>query len=134
MAPKHHTHFSIQNGSELPNAGVTSPFRHIHVPYEGFCTHKVHSYNNLWKSAKQHFWIFYLLLSSVELAYCQSGTSTLDGFYTKRLLSVVCVILDQQNLCNFTRNSLFVGSYFLNVHAHFTFHRKVRLKRMGLWE
>ena len=42
--------------------------------------------------------------SSVELAYRQSGTSTRDGFYTKRLLSVACVILDQQNLRNFTQS------------------------------
>ena len=40
--------------------------------------------------------------SSVELAYRKSGTSTLLGFYMKRLLSLSCVILDQENL----RNSL----------------------------
>ena len=39
--------------------------------------------------------------SSIELADWQSATSTLDGFYTKRLLSVVCVILGQENLKDF---------------------------------
>ena len=39
MAPTRHTHFSKQNGSELPNAAVLSPFRPIHVLYECFCTH-----------------------------------------------------------------------------------------------
>ena len=44
--------------------------------------------------------------SSVELAYRQSGTSNLDGFYIKRLLSIACVILDQENLRNFTQNCI----------------------------
>ena len=51
--------------------------------------------------------------SSVKLAYRQSGS---DGFYTKRLLSVACVILDQENLRNFTQN-LFLESHFLYVHV-----------------
>ena len=33
--------------------------------------------------------------SSVKLAYRKSGTSTVLGFYMKRLLSLACVILDQ---------------------------------------
>ena len=61
--------------------------------------------------------------SSVELAYRKSGTSTVLGFYTKRLLSLACVILDQENLCNFTHHcisrgfSLFVRSHFLFIHC-----------------
>ena len=41
MAPTRHAHFSKQNDSELPNAAVTSHFRHIHVHvlYKCFCTH-----------------------------------------------------------------------------------------------
>ena len=31
MAPTQHTHFSIQNGSELSNVTDTSPYRHIHI-------------------------------------------------------------------------------------------------------
>ena len=44
--------------------------------------------------------------SSVELAYRKSGTSTVLGFYMKRLLSLACVILDQENLRNFTHNCI----------------------------
>ena len=44
--------------------------------------------------------------SSVELAYRKSGTSTLLGFCMKRLLSLSCVILDQENLRNFTRKCI----------------------------
>ena len=56
--------------------------------------------------------------NSVELAYRQSGTSTLLGFYMKRLLYVAYVILDQENLRNFAGTinreiSLFVGSHFI---------------------
>ena len=53
------------------------------------------------------------------------------------LLSVACVILDQENLRNYTQScvienfSLFVGSHFLHVHVRSTFHRKVGLKRAG---
>ena len=68
------------------------------------------------KFAKPDFWIFCSSQSSsVELPYRQSGKSILNGFYTKRLLSVVCMILTQHNLCNFTRNYiifLFVGNHF----------------------
>ena len=39
MVLTQHTHFSKHNGSELPNAAVTSHFRPIHVLYECFCTH-----------------------------------------------------------------------------------------------
>ena len=63
---------------------------------------KIHSYNDLQKLVKPHFCSS--SSSSVKLAYRQSATSTLDGFYTKRLLSVACVILEQQNLCNFTQS------------------------------
>ena len=66
--------------------------------------------------------------NSVELAYRKSGTSTVLGFYMKRLLSLACVILDQENLRNFTHNciynpkfSLFVGRHFLCGHVHSRF-------------
>ena len=48
--------------------------------------------------------------------------------------TTVCVILDQENLRNFMRNSIieklpyiYVGSHFLLVHVNSTFHRKVKL-------
>ena len=65
----------------------------------------------------------FICSSSVELAYRKSGTSTVLGFYMKRLLFLACVILDQENLCNFTRNcidrgfSLFLRSHFLFIHC-----------------
>ena len=85
------------------------------VPTKTLRVRKIHSYNDLRKLAKEHFWVFCSSLSSsfsssVELAYRQSGTSSLNGFFTKRFLSVVCVILDQENLRNFT-HFLFVGFY-----------------------
>ena len=109
---------------------VTNPFRHIHVLYECLCTHedlkvrKMHTYGN-WPNRT---WIFCSSSSSsVELAYHQSGTSNLDGFYTKRLPSVAYMTLDQENLRNFTQNCKlnFVGRHFLYMHVHSTFHRKV---------
>ena len=52
--------------------------------------------------------------SSVKLAYCQSATSTRDGFYPKRLLSVACIILEQENLRNFTQNCIIENfTYFI---------------------
>ena len=86
------------------------------VPTKTLKVRKIHSYNDLRKLVKPHFCSS--SSSSVELAYRQSGTSNLDGFYTKRLLSVLCVILDQEHLCNFTQTvnrkiSLFVGSHFV---------------------
>ena len=36
----------------------------------------------------------------------RNPTSTLDGFYTKRLLSIACMILDQGIPGNFTRNCI----------------------------
>ena len=55
----------------------------------------------------------------------------------KRLNSLVCVILDQENLGTFmynckNREILFVGSDFLYVHVHSTFHTKVGLKLVGI--
>ena len=55
------------------------------------------------------FWGFFCSLfsfNSVDLAYRQSGTSTLDGFYTKQLLSIAWVILDQEIPRNFTGNCI----------------------------
>ena len=92
------------------------------VPTKTFKVHKIHSDNDLRKLAKPHFCSSSSSSSSsIELAYRQSGTSTLDGFYTKRLLSVPCVILDQEKLHKFTPTvyiknfPLFVGSHFLYV-------------------
>ena len=105
------------------------------VPAKTLEVRKIHSYNDLRKLAKPHFCSS--SSSSIELAYRKSGTSILLGFYMKRLLSVLCVILDQENPRNFTRkckskNFLIcstVGSHFLFVHVHSTFHIKVGLKR-----
>ena len=72
--------------------------------------------------------------NSVELAYRKSGTSTVLGFYMKRLLSLACVILDQENLGNFTHNCIIANFPYLSeaifcVVTCITFHRKVGLKR-----
>ena len=48
----------------------------------------------------------------------------------KELLSLAHLIPDKENLCNFMHNYLFVGSYFLFVHVHSTFHRKLGLKHV----
>ena len=74
---------------------------------------------------------------SVELAYCKIGTSIYSpwSLYETTPFPCLCVILDQENLCNFTpnhRTSLFVGSHFLFVHMHSTFYRKVGLKYTGV--
>ena len=61
------------------------------------------TYRNWSNRTFVHHLLLFLLLQ-LKLAYCPSATSTLDGFYTKRLLSVACVILDQQNLCNFIQS------------------------------
>ena len=81
------------------------------VPAKTLEVRNIHSYNDLRKLAKPHFCSS--SSSSIELAYRKSGTSILLDFYMKRLLSVLCVILDQENLRNFTRKrksrtSLFV--------------------------
>ena len=73
------------------------------VPTKTHEVRKIHSYNDLQKLVKPHF---SSSSSSVKLAYCPSATSTRDGFYTKRLLSVACVILDQENLRNFTQSCI----------------------------
>ena len=52
--------------------------------------------------------------TSVELAYRKSGTSTVLGFYMKRLLSLTCVILDQENLRNFTQGSVIANFPYLS--------------------
>ena len=64
---------------------------------------KIHNYNDLQKLVKPHF-CSSSSSSSIELAYRQSATSTLDGFYTEQLFSIACVILDQANICNFTQS------------------------------
>ena len=76
---------------------------------------KIHSYNDLQKLVKPHFCSSSSSSSSssIELAYCQSVASTLNGFYTKRLLSVACVILDQQNLRNFTQSCIIADFPYL---------------------
>ena len=51
--------------------------------------------------------------SSVKLTYRKSGTSTVLGFYMKRLLSLACVILDQENLRNFTQGSVITNFPYL---------------------
>ena len=76
-------------------------FTSVSVPAKTLKVRKIHSYSDLRKLAKPHFCSS--SSSSVELTYRQSGASNLDGFCTKRLLSVLCVILDQENLRNFTR-------------------------------
>ena len=93
------------------------------VPAKTLKVRKIHSYNDLQNWPHTPFWIFCSSSSSsVELAYCKSGTTTLLGFCMKRLLSVLCVILDQENLRNFTPKciienflicSFVVGSHFL---------------------
>ena len=44
--------------------------------------------------------------NSVKLDYHKIGPSILLGYYLKWLLSLACVILDQENLHNFTCNSI----------------------------
>ena len=80
-----------------------------------------------------HHLLFLLLLyNSVELAYRKSGTSTVLVFYMKRLLSLACVILDQENLGNFTHNCIIANFPYLSeaifcVVTCIAFHRKVGL-------
>ena len=76
---------------------------------------KIHSYSDLRKLAKPHFCSSSSSSSSnsVELAYRKSGTSTVLGFYMKRLLSLAYVILDQENLRNFTRNCIITNFPYL---------------------
>ena len=87
------------------------------VPAKTLKVRKIHSYNDLRKLPHPPFWIFCSSSSSssssVELAYRKSGTSTVLGFYMKRLLSLACVILDQENLRNFTQGSVIANFPYL---------------------
>ena len=110
------------------------------VPAKTLKVRKIHSYNDLRNLPHPLFESFCSSSSSssssnsVELAYRKSGTSTVLGFYMKRLLSLACVILDQENLDNFTHNCIIANFPYL-LEAIFcvvtciTFHRKVGLKR-----
>ena len=77
------------------------------VPTKTLKVRKIHSYMT-YRNGPTPFFGFFCSSSSssssIELAYCQSATSTLDGFYTKQLLSVAGVTLDQQNLRNLTQS------------------------------
>ena len=78
-----------QNSQKRQLQAILDTYRYstsAFVPSKTHKVRKIHSYNDLRKLAKQHFCCS--SSPSVELAYRQSGTSTLDGFYTKRLLSV----------------------------------------------
>ena len=77
---------------------ATMTYRSCHTPLFGFfCSSSSSSSSS----------------SSVELAYHKSGTSTVLGFYMKRLLSLACVILDQENLRNFTQGSVIANFPYL---------------------
>ena len=140
MAPTGHAHFPKWNGSELPNAAVTilldtyTYSTSDSEPAKTYKVRKIHSYNDLRKLPHTPFWIFCSSSSSVELAYRKSGTSTDLGFYMKRLLSLACVILDQENLRNFTQGSVIANFPYLFEAIFYmvtciAFHRKVGLKR-----
>ena len=81
--------------------------RSAFVPTKTLKVRKIQSYNDLQKLVKPYFCSSSSSsssYSSIELAYRKRDTSTRDGFYTKQLLSVACVILDQKNLRNFTQS------------------------------
>ena len=92
------------------------------VPAKTLKVRKIHSYNDLRNLPHPPFWIVCSSSSSssssssnsVELAYLKSGTSTVLGFYMKRLLSLACVILDQENLGNFTHNCIIANFPYLS--------------------
>ena len=84
---------------------------------------KIHSYNDILNLTHTLFGFFCSSSSSVELTYRKNGTSTFLDFCMKRLLSLSCVILDQENLRNLYNPelpylSIVVGSHFLIVRAH----------------
>ena len=88
------------------------------VPAKTLKVRKIHSYNDLRNLPHPPFGYFCSSSSSssnsVELAYRKSGTSTVLGFYMKRLLSLTCVILDQENLRNFTHNCIIANFPYLS--------------------
>ena len=84
------------------------------LPTKIFKVRKIHGYSDLRKLVKPHFCSSSSSSSnSVELAYRKSGTSTVIGFHMKRLLFLACVILDQENLRNFTRNCIIANFPYL---------------------
>ena len=90
------------------------------VPVKTLKVRKIHSYNALRKLPHTPFWIvlfiiifFFIFFFFSSLAYRKSGTSTGLGFYMKRLLSLACVILDQENLRNFTQGSVIANFPYL---------------------
>ena len=61
------------------------------------------TYGN-WPNCTFGFFVHhFLLLLQLNWPTAKSGTSTLDGFCMTGLFSLLCVILDQGNLHNFTR-------------------------------
>ena len=83
MAPTHPLTLNIENGSELPNAAVTSTFIDIYtysmsvsVPAK---TLKIRRYNDSRKFAKPPF-VSSSSSNSVKLAYHEICISTLFGF------------------------------------------------------
>ena len=96
--------------------------RSAFVPGKTHTLHKIHSYNDLWKLAKLHFWIYIfgsllplqLKWPTAQVAQVFMTVFTQNGSFP---FSFACVILDQENLRNYGKFSLFVGSHFLYVHV-----------------
>ena len=125
--------FSKIEWLRTPKRGSYKPFLDTYtystsdsVPAKTLKVRKIHSYNDLRNMPHVHPFFGYFCSSSsssssssansVELAYRKSGTSTVLGFYMKRLLSLACVhvILDQENLRNFTHNCIIANSPYLS--------------------
>ena len=89
------------------------------VPAKTLKVGKIHSYNDLWNLPHTPFLfflfiIFFLLLQlNCPTAKAAQVESTVLGFYMKRLLSLACVILYQENLRNFTRNCIIANFPYL---------------------
>ena len=88
------------------------------VPTKTLTVRKKHSYSHLRKLAKLNFWIFLFIIVFLFFFFSWSGLPRKWHkyswwFYTKRLPSVGCVILDQENLCNFTLNCIIKNFHIL---------------------
>ena len=121
MAPTGHAHFQnrmAQNSQTRQLQTLLDTYTYStsdSVPAQTLKVRKIHSYNDLRKLPHPPFWNFCSSSSSssVKLAYRKSDTSTVLGFYMKRLLSLACVILDQENLRNFTQGSVIANFPYL---------------------
>ena len=99
------------NGSELPNADILSLFRQTtcsesaSIHFNTLKVRKIYSYSESRKFVKTRIVHHLLLLSnSVQTAYRETGVSNRSNSFTKIIYTGAYMILDAQNLHNFSQS------------------------------